>query len=832
MDKILIVDGNSLANRAFYAMPYLSDKKGRPSGAIFGFVNILVKLITEQKPTHIIVAFDHSRQTFRSEIYPEYKATRHAMPDDLRAQMPVIKEMLSIMEIKTFEVDGIEADDIIGTISRKTNINKILLTGDRDLLQLINDNTHVWLTKKGVTEVKKMDEGELFNEYGLEPYQIIELKALMGDTSDNIPGIKGVGEKTALSLLNKYSNIDNLYKNIEEITGKLKEKIEQGKDMAYLSKKLATIKTDCEFDFRLEECILKFPFNIATYDFCNERSFYSVVKRKELFKENIDLINEKNKRERVLIDDINKIEELKKNISKYFSYNFEEFEFCGDTGSVYYLNKTLDIFSTNIDLSDCLIKLKEVFENDKIIKITKSAKSDLKELSKYEINLNNFFDLTLSSYVLRAGFSSIENDFLTENYVKEMFKLKEEMEQKEVDFVYNEIEYPLVNVLHKMEQNGFKIDKEILNDLSEKFEDELNILEDEICDAADEKFNVNSPKQVAHILYDKLQLKSNRKQSTDFNHLIELINEHVIVGKIIKYRKLAKLKNTYIDVYKDLTKRNGDIIHTIFNQSNVSTGRLSSSEPNLQNIPTRDEEGKNLRKLFISKFENGSIISADYNQIELRLLADMSMEENLINAYNNGDDIHALTASQIFNKDISEISSNERRDAKVVNFGIIYGISEYGLSQNIKSTVKSAKEYINSYFERYPKVKEFMDNNIKFAKENGYIRTKFGRIRNIPEISSSVYNTRTFGERVAMNSSLQGTASDIIKLAMIKIDKRLENMKSQLILQIHDELIVDVYPNEEEKVCEILQEEMENIAKFAIPIPVSLGKGKNLYDCK
>ena len=832
MDKLLIVDGNSIANRAFYALPFLSNHNGQPSGAVFGFANILIKIIGELSPTHLVIAFDHARKTFRNEIYPEYKMQRKSTPEELISQFPLIKQMLSAMKIKTIEESGIEADDIIGSISKSCDCTKIILSGDRDLLQLIDDNTSVWLTKKGVSEVDKVDKDKIKEEFEITPEQVIELKALMGDTSDNIPGVSGVGEKTAKALILEYGSLDNVYKNIESIRPKLQEKLINDKEIAYISKTLATIKTDCDINFNLEECKIVYPLPISAYNFFKDMDFTSLVRNKLLFSEETTDESTNNVAERVKLtkENLDKLNSLK---SDYFCYNLSEMEFIID-GTIYYLDKVIDMFSDGLDVDEVILSLKPIFENDKVLKITASAKQDMHLLCKYDIKLNNYFDLAVGDYIINAGLKQASN-FSLEDYFERYNTLKKQISENKLDFIYEDIEKPLIEILFNMERDGFRVNRERLFELDKEYSEKLEKLTKEIYSEAGEEFNINSPKQVAHILFDKLGIKSynNKKQSTKAGILEEL--RHIpLVDNILTYRKFAKLKNTYIDVYEKLTSESGDVIHTTFNQTLTSTGRLSSSEPNLQNIPTRDDYGKNLRKIFVSKFGGGKIISADYNQIELRLLADMSGEEDLIKSYKEGRDIHSLTASQIFNVDIDKVTPLERREAKAVNFGIIYGISEYGLSQNIKITVDSAKKYISSYFSRYPKVKEFMDNNVAFAKEKGYAVTKFGRIRKIPEINSSKYNIRMFGERVAMNMPLQGTASDIIKLAMIRVAKSLKdkNLKSQLILQIHDELIIDTYPGEEEVVKTVLKEAMENVATLNVPLVVSMGEGESLYDCK
>lgn len=830
MKKLFIIDGNSLANRAFYALPYLSNRNKQPSGAVFGFANILVKIISEQRPDYVAVAFDHARKTFRNDIYADYKGTRKDTPPDLRSQFPVIKEMLKIMGVKLFECPGIEADDIIGTISKCSGVENIIVSGDRDLLQLINDKTSVWMMRKGLTEVEKFDELLLREKYNLSPSGIIELKALMGDVSDNIPGIKGVGEKTALSLLEKYVDLDGIYQNIDCLAGKLKEKILTERENAYMSKTLATIKTDCELDFDINQCEVKIPFQKEVFDFFVEWDFKSLINRKELFAGDF---KERPEATRIELGDINQVKEFAQKIKNVFCYDFQNLEFSCSENEVYFLKKEFDLFSENIELGDVINIFAPIFENKNVIKITNSSKDDVKLLKKYGIKLSNFFDIEIARYVLYAGMTKSVAAEVGE-FIDEKLRLERQLQEQGVKKIYDEIEIPLVNVLVDMEQEGFKIDEVSLNELSEKYNTELSSLVSKIYELAGEEFNLNSPKQVAAILFDKLGLRTwnNKKQSTSFAVLDEIRWQHEIVDYIIHYRKVYKLLSTYINVYKNICETSGAVVHTSFNQTLTSTGRLSSSEPNMQNIPTRDEEGKTLRKIFVSKYEGGQIISADYNQIELRLLANLANEETMIEAYTQGIDIHTKTASEIFNVSVDDVSQNQRRDAKAVNFGIIYGISDFGLSQNIKTTRANAKQYIESYFTRYPKIKEFMDQNISYAKEYGFVKSYFGRIRHIPEISSSNNAIRKFGERVAMNMPLQGTASDVIKMAMIKIFEKLKDMKSHVILQIHDELIIDAPADEVEIVKAILKDTMESVCQFLVPLTVSVSSGTSLFECK
>ena len=834
MKKFLIIDGNSLTYRAFYAMPYLTNKHKQPSGAIYGFANLLTKLVLEHKPDFLAVCFDHAKKTFRNEIFADYKGTRKETPEDLKCQFPYVKQMLDAMGVTVFEHDGIEADDLIGTLAKHSKNENLLVSGDRDLLQLIDPNTTVLLTRKGVSDMERFDREHLMETWGIEPYEIIDLKALMGDSSDNIPGVPGIGEKTALSLLSKYDRLDGIYEHIDEITGKAKEKLLNGKDSAYMSQKLATIKTDCDIDCDAEKCKFKFPFPAATKEFFEDWDFKTLA-NKNLFEK----AEQKKKVEQdTQICEFQTIEDVKnfaKNVRDVLCVDFQNLQFCTNKNQVFGLKKEIDLFSSTLEIGDVIQNLKSVFEDKSVLKITNRAKEDKKLLSNYGIKLNNFFDIDIARYVLFAGMAKFDAPNV-KDYVDLKNQLLSQMTDEDVLKVYQNIEIPLVDVLVDMEKEGFKIDENMLNELGEKYEAELKSITEEIYALAGEEFNINSPKQVAYILFDKLGLvcQNNKKQSTSFEVLDSIRWQHEIVEKIIDFRKLFKLLSTYIKVYKEICKTSGAVVRTVFNQTLTATGRLSSSEPNMQNIPTRDEVGKNMRKIFVSKYPNGRIVSADYSQIELRLLANLANEDGMIEAFKNGVDIHTKTASEIFGVPVDQVTPQQRRDAKAVNFGIIYGMSNYGLSVSIKTSVVRAKSYIDNYFDRYPKIKVFMDENVNFAREHGYVKSYFGRIRHIPEISSSNYMVRKFGERVAMNMPLQGTASDVIKIAMIKIADELKkrNMKSHIILQVHDELIVDATENEVEEVKQILKNGMEHVCDFVVPLTVSVSDGANLFDCK
>lgn len=833
MSRFLIIDGNSLINRAFYALPLLTNSNGEYSNGVYGFTTMLIKAINEYKPSHIAVAFDYGKKTFRHNLFEMYKGTRKETPNELRGQFSILKKVLNTMGIKLIEKEGIEADDILGTMCKATDIETLILSGDKDVFQLIDDTTKVMFTKKGISDVEIIDLDSLKLNYNLTPAQVIEFKALRGDTSDNIPGVKGIGDKTAISLLEKYGDIEGVYQHIDEIKGALKDKLVDGKDMAYLSKTLATIKTDCDIDFNINECVYEYPFKKEVYKIFSEYEFKSLLKKKEYFKEIPDENEEEIPVEKTIINNIEKLKEILKYAeeSEYFCLKLKpNIEFSFGSNFKYIIESEISLFAS---ITDDEIKrlIKPILNNEKITKIF----IDLRQIYYYfgtEIK-GNIFDIHIAYYLLNEN---VKSNISVTDFIGLMKELDDKMMILGVKKIYDEIELPLVNVLYEMELNGFKIDKEMLEESSRIYNERKDELMQQIYKLAGKEFNINSPKQVQIVLFDELKLPTiyNKNKSTSFEMLSQIADSHPIVSLILEYRKIQKIVSTYIDVYRELLKQGGDIIHTIYNQTLTSTGRLSSSEPNLQNIPVRSEEGKLLRKMFISRFDGGYIMSADYNQIELRLLANFSQDPTLIDSYNNNIDIHTTTASHIFNKPLDMVTQNERRTAKAVNFGVVYGISDYGLSQNINMPQKVAKEYITSYFEKYSGVKKYLDANVDNAKKDGYAKTMFGRIRRIPELTVSNYQTRVFGERVAMNMPLQGSASDIIKIAMLKTDEALRknNMRSLLILTIHDELILDVYPGEEELAKKVLKESMENVATLQVPLLVDISYGKTWFDTK
>lgn len=845
MKNLLVIDGNSLANRAFYGVPLLSTKEGVFTNAVYGFMNILVKAITENKPDYIIVAFDHARKTFRNEMYAEYKAGRKQMPDELRMQFPILKEVLKACNIKVIEQAGIEADDIIGTVTKRFSDKSIIVTGDRDSLQLIDDNINVWLTKKGISDVKMMDKQAVIDDFSIEPCQVVDLKALMGDKSDNIPGVKGIGEVGAVKLLNSYNTLEGVYENIENITGATKTKLVNDRDMAFLSKELATIKIDCDIDLDYEDCTYDFPFKSGVFELFKKYQFSALMKRKELFDDSCE-VKEKIECKKQVVSTQQGLDELVDLLltQEQFAFAVEPLSFATKTCQ-YDIDFNGDLFSAAMDIEKFFTDLKVVFESEKVVKCVYDYKEIKKALLKRNITLTNCFDCALANYLLEANDKKLslkqfaievgcDNNLafsLINSYESLLTKLKNE----NLYSLYSDLELPLSDVLIGMEEAGIKLDEKRLHEASEKYEKEIQAINGDIMTIAGEEFNLNSSKQLAEILFDKLKLPchNNKSRSTAIDVLNSLLNAHEIIPLIIRYRKLQKLKSTYIDGFIKLI--DNEFIHTSFNQMATATGRLSSTEPNMQNLPTRDEESKLIRQMFVSRFENGKILSADYSQIELKLIAHFSGDETMLETFRQGKDIHTATAAKIYGINESDVSKNQRREAKAVNFGIVYGQSAYGLATSLGIGVKAASQFMEAYFATYPKVKKYMEDSIIKAKENNNTAmTLLGRKRKIIELASSNHNLKSFGERVAMNMPLQGSASDIIKLAMVNIARVFNerNFKSKLILQIHDELVIDAHPDEVEAVSAILKEQMESAVRLDVVLNVEVGIGDNLYDCK
>lgn len=829
MNKLILIDGNSLVNRAFYALPFFTNRNGEHTGAVFGFSNMLLKLFELQKPTHVVVAFDYSRKTFRSDLYPDYKGTRRETPPELLAQLDLSKTLLDNMDIKWIWKQGVEGDDIIGTLAKRFDGEVVILTGDRDELQLVDDNTTVLFTRVGITDTMYYTKDNMIEKCGMRADQIVDYKALMGDKSDNIPGVSGIGKTTANSLLNQYGTLNNIYEHINEIKPSAKAKLEAGKDLAYLSQTLARIKTDCDIDFDFADAEFHFSFQPKLRDFMEDMEFWSALKRYEQYIKHDKSENEETPN---LLNSIQDLDNFANQIqtSKQFGFSLQPTPTFAFDKQTYSLGEELD-------KTVCLEMFKTFFEDEQIQKITFDLKSQLSILEQNNINIskNNIFDCAIASYLIWAGTKSEYHNFSIGNFVEKQNEIKDLLKQYKLEDLYNKIELPLTFVLYDMEKSGFKIDANELDVLKKEYEEKIEQTKNQLYQMAGEKFNLNSPMQIAYILFDKLGIKCpGKKRSTSIEVLNEILGEHPIVQTLIDYRRYFKMYSTYILPYKEILERKGEIINTVFNQTLTATGRLSSSDPNLQNIPIRDEDGKNIRKIFISRFSDGVIMSADYNQIELRLLANFSEDQNMIGAFVNNIDIHTKTASEIFGVPPLLVTSQMRRDAKSVNFGIVYGISDFGLAKGLGIPIANAKEYMQKYFASYPSVKVYQQRLIEYAKQNGFTRTKFGRIRRIPEINATNFGTRQFGERIAINAPLQGTASDIIKIAMIRVYEKLKehNLKAKLILQVHDELILDV-PSQEIEECEnILKDCMENVVNLKVHLPVSISYGKNWFYTK
>lgn len=847
MPTLILLDSNSLLNRAFYAMKDLTDRKGRPTGAIHGYFSMLAKLFGQFKPDKVVAAFDLKAPTFRKEIYEGYKATRKPMPEDLAAQLQPTKDILGLLGIPVCELEGYEADDVIGTLARRFDGDVLIVTGDRDSWQLIDDRTKVVFTIKGITEIALMDVKKLKEDYGLTPSQVIDLKSLMGDASDNIPGVPGVGEKTAKGLLDSYGTLDGVYAHLDEIKGKLREKLADNKDLAYLSYRLATIDTDSPVDASVLDKNFGTVYPVALKKTLLD---YNLVKLADTFAYDDGSVQS----EGTEIADAQKIfdaaalaeaVERSKGVAA-FDISGKNLYFADENGS-YEIVVSDNLFDEGILFDDAIAALRPLLEDDKRVKLCFDAKTIMHVLDGYGVTLRGWDDVMLKAYLCdsNAGYKSAADLFAAydvpgANVGAALLavgqKLVGEMTEKQQDGMYEQIERPLVGVLKDMEDRGFSVDRRTLESLSDRFGAQLDELSSKITELAGEPFNLNSTKQLAHILFEKLGLRAGKKTksgySTNVDVLVSLKNEHPIVPLILSYRELSKLKSTYLDGMLPLIDSAGKI-HTVFRQAVTATGRLSSTEPNLQNIPIRKESGREIRRMFVAS-QGCKLVCADYSQIELRLMAHFSGDRHMIEAFNAGADFHAATAAKLFGVPPELVTPDMRRSAKAVNFGIIYGISDYGLSEDLGVAVWQAREYMNNYFATYPDVKRYMESSVAYAKEHGYVRTLDGRRRYIPELKSSNYNTRSFGERVAMNMPLQGTASDIIKKAMIAADSALkrEGLRAGLIMQVHDELIVDAPQEEAERAAEILRREMEGAAKLAVPLIADVGIGDNWLEAK
>ncbi len=856
MEKFILIDGNSLLNRAFYATPAFTTKDGQPTNGVFGFVKLLLKIIADKKPMYAAVAFDVHAPTFRHKMYDAYKAGRRATPEELLSQFPILKEVLNLMGICICEKAGYEADDIIGTLAKRFSVQTYIYTGDRDAYQLVDETTTVCFTRKGVSDLLELTADNFKDEIGLFPEQIIDLKAIMGDSSDNIPGVAGIGEKGARALLEKYGSLDGVYAHIEEITGATQRKLMEGSESAYFSRKLATIDMDAPVDVTLADCLIKMPFTNTL------REKFAALEFKSLLSQNIYITDTEEKSEKSVasvveikeacpetIDEAIKAIESSK--AERIACQWEDGGvrfYLPDTQTEYALPVKIGLLDVGFYENDLYPLLKAVYCGEKTV-VSYNTKEVMHRLSARDIEFlapfedvcilkclaeglasNDSLDFCLQYHSLDEKKKAYGIHFLYETY----FSALRVQEEK----LYKEVELPLVRVLYSMEKQGVCVNSTVLSELSARYRAELSELVARIYELAGERFNINSTQQLGKILFEKLRVadgvkktKESKNYKTTAEELEKYADNHEIVRCLLRYRKIQKINSTYIEGFMPLIV-NGKV-HTTYNQCNTQTGRLSSANPNLQNIPIRTEEGKELRKLFTAS-EGNVLVDADYSQIELRLVAHFAKCKGLIEAYCEGRDIHATTASQVFGVPLAEVTPQIRREAKAVNFGIIYGISAFGLATDLNIGTKRAKEYIDRYFETYPEIKEYMSANVEKASKDGYVETLLGRRRVINEMRSSNHVVRSFGERAAMNMPLQGSSADIIKVAMINVSHRLieGGYRARLVLQVHDELVIDCPLEEKEEVALLLKEEMENAVRVSVPLTVEVGTGETWFETK
>ena len=877
-DTILVIDGNSLIHRAFHAIPLLSTTEGLPTNAVYGFTNMLLKILNDIQPKWVAVAFDKSKITFRTKEYSEYKAHRKATPEELRSQFSLVKEVLNALSIKWCEAEGYEADDLIGTIIKKAeqeNISAVILSGDKDVLQLVSASTKALLTKKGISDLEEFNEENVFKKFGVHPKQITDYKGLTGDQSDNIPGVPGIGPKTATKLLQEFTTLEEIIVNSSKIPARTRNLIEHNTEQALLSKRLATIIIDVPINISINECIRSEP---------NEAELLDVFKKlefKKLLRDMLNITTDKS--------DTVKQEQQHSFLPQPGSYTVNYHTLSGQAGFEDLLlqvqengqvalalegdrekglisaalclaegqNYFLPINSDSEYKSFALKLLQNICENSKIKKYCYDTKNDIWLLHPHGIELHNpGFDIMIADYLLNPGKSAqslaetalshldivlpADGEAVLPSKAESIFRMVEVLQSKlllqEQENLYYEVELPLIEVLANMEKTGVNADKEQLQILSEELSKKLQILTMNIYEHAGEVFNINSTKQLGIILFEKLKLKVGKKTktgySTDVTVLEELADAHPIITFLLEYRQLAKLKSTYVDGLTGLINQHTGKLHTTFHQAVTATGRLSSSEPNLQNIPIRLEVGRKIRKFFVPRRAENFIFSADYSQIELRILAHIAQDRNLLDAFEKHQDIHTRTAAEVFGVTMEEVTPEMRGRAKAVNFGIVYGISDFGLARDIKVTRKEAGRYIDNYFARYSGVKSYIDRVIREAREKGYVTTILNRRRYLPDLFSSNRNVRSFGERTAMNTPIQGSASDIIKLAMVMIYQEMNKrqLSSTMILQVHDELIFDVPANEVQEMQKLVKSLMENAVKLSVPLVVDMKIGPNWYD--
>ncbi len=890
MKKLVLIDGNSILNRAFYGImgsKMLMTEDGTYTNAVYGFLAILFKILDDINPEYVAVAFDLKAPTKRHELYKEYKATRKGMPEELASQLPIIKEILQAMNITIIEKEGYEADDILGTLAKygeKQKLEVTILTGDRDSFQLVSNHITVRIprTKMGKTETEDYTKEKILEEYGLEPKKLIEVKGLMGDTSDNIPGVPGIGEKTALELIKKYNSIDELYQKIEknedDLKGKTREKIADNKELAILSRTLGTINIEVPLNIGIEQLERKDWNREKVTEIFKKLRFQRFMERFHLEEQKQEKLETPFSSKKIETEDekqnlINAIIENKR-IFYVFSTEEEKKEeliIKKKITAIHIYHEKENIVYTSNKVED----FKEIFERRDILKCGDKLKQDYILLKQMQVQPENLmFDVSIAGYILNAISGKYKMEDLAEQFLgiqiqslitqdtKQQINLFEETEEKESNTgeiytycifhlyqklidklketeqleLFQTIEMPLVEVLADMQYTGMYVNKEELKSYGEELQKKLEEMTKKIYELAETEFNINSPKQLGEVLFEKLKLpvykKTKSGYSTDVEVLEKLKSEHPIIEYLLEYRAVTKLKSTYVDGLIPYIDNKGRI-HSYFHQTVTATGRISSTEPNMQNIPTRTEMGKNLRKAFQAEKDH-ILVDADYSQIELRVLAHISKDKTMIEAFNHDEDIHTQAASKVFNIPVEEVTKELRSKAKAVNFGIVYGISDFGLGEQLNVSRKIAKEYIEQYLEKYKGIKHFMDNIIEIARKQGYVETLFKRKREIPELKSTNYMVRQFGNRVAMNTPIQGTAADIMKLAMIRVYELLkkEKMKSKMILQVHDELLIETVPEEKDRVYQILKDCMENVIHLEVPLKIEISEGKNWCEAK
>ena len=869
-EKIVLIDGHSILNRAFYGLPDLTNADGLHTNAIYGFLTIMFKILDEEKPDYLTVAFDVHAPTFRHEMYKEYKGTRKPMADELRQQVPVIKEVLQAMGICIVTCEGLEADDLLGTLSKRCEAQGIdvsIISGDRDLLQLATEHVKIRIpkTKQGRTEIEDYYSADVKERYQVTPVEFIDLKALMGDTSDNIPGVPSIGEKTATKIITEYHTIENAHEHVDELKPPRAAKaLKEHWDLAVMSKELATIKVDADFSYELSDAKLGNIFTEEAYAYFQKLQFKNLLSKFDVtapansVEDGFHKITTKKEAEKLIAE--------AKNAERVGAMIFKDLEnvlplfaneagiggiaiCCSEqnTGCIYCGN--------DIDSQWLLQELSEIAKSvDRFVMFDIKAYMEHLQIQRED----NCFDATVAAYLLNPlksnyTYEDVAREYLnliieekSEDYVKFCYEaftawkasdiLMDRLRETQMDRLFLDIEMPLVFTLYNMERNGVKVEGAALKIYGDQLGGRIVELEKEIYEDAGETFNINSPKQLGVVLFENMKIPGGKKTKTGYSTAADVLEklapDYPVVSKILEYRQLTKLKSTYADGLANYISEDGRI-HGKFNQTITATGRISSTEPNLQNIPVRVELGRLIRKVFIPE-EGYVFLDADYSQIELRVLAHCSGDEQLIDAYKEAKDIHRITASQVFHVPFDEVTDLQRRNAKAVNFGIVYGISSFGLSQDLSITRKEAAKYIEDYFQTYPGIKIFLDDTVKHAKEMGYVVTLFGRRRPVPELSSSNFMQRSFGERVAMNAPIQGTAADIMKIAMIGVNRRLkeQNLKSRLVLQVHDELLIEAYKPELEIVETILREEMEQAASLDVPLEIDMHTGENWYEAK